>query len=57
MKKKMQKKGFNTLAGLILYQLQDIPGEGEKIRWKDLEFEIIDMDERRIDKVLITKIH
>jgi CBS domain containing-hemolysin-like protein len=46
---------FNTLAGFVLHQLQHIPTTGEKIRWKQFEFEIIDMDERRIDKILIKK--
>jgi len=46
---------FNTLAGFILNKLQHLPIAGEKVKWKAFEFEIIDMDERRIDKVLIKK--
>lgn len=46
---------FNTLAGLILNTLEHIPTVGEKVKWKDFEFEIIDMDGRRIDKILIFK--
>lgn len=53
---KQEPEGFNTLAGLILHQLHHIPVTGEKVKWKDFEFEIADMDERRIDKVLIKRI-
>lgn len=48
--------GFTTLAGLILHHLNHIPAEGEKLSWNDFEFEIVDMDGMRIDKVLITKV-
>lgn len=47
--------GFNTLGGLVLNELKHIPTVGEKLKWKDFKFEIIDMDGRRIDKILITK--
>ena len=48
---------FNTLAGLLLARMHHIPVAGEKLAWKDFEFEVIDMDERRIDKILIRKIN
>lgn len=48
--------GFTTIGGLILHLLQRFPITGEKIRWKGFEFEIVDMDDQRIDKILITKI-
>jgi len=43
---------YNTLAGFILDELKHIPKEGEKLTWKQAEFEIIDMDATRIDKIL-----
>jgi len=46
---------YNTLAGLILHQLSYIPKAGEVVSWNDFEFEIVDMDGPKIDKVLITK--
>ena len=46
---------FQTLAGFILAQLEHIPVTGEKFEWKDFEFEIIDLDRHRIDKVLVTR--
>jgi putative hemolysin len=44
---------FNTLAGFILDQLRRFPITGEKIRWKNFEFEIADMDGPKIHKILI----
>lgn len=46
---------YNTLAGFLLHQLHHIPQAGEVVEWKEFRFEIMDMDGRRIDKVLITK--
>lgn len=44
---------FDTLAGFILHELERIPKSGEKFDWKGFQFEIIDMDGHRIDKVLV----
>jgi putative hemolysin len=45
---------FNTLAGFILHQLRTIPNTGETLEWNGFQFEIMDMDGNRIDKVLLT---
>lgn len=45
---------FDTLAGFVLHELEHIPVTGEKFSWKDFNFEIIDMDGQRIDKILVT---
>ncbi|WP_353183093.1 hemolysin family protein [Parapedobacter lycopersici] len=45
---------INTIAGLILLKLGHVPSAGEKFQWKDHEFEVVDMDGNRIDKVLVT---
>ena len=47
--------GFNTLGGFALHILEDIPETGERFRWKHFDFEIIDMDKSRIDKILVKK--
>ena len=44
---------YNTLSGLILEILERVPKTGEKLKWLDFEFEIVDMDGARIDKVLV----
>ncbi|HLX90884.1 MAG TPA: hemolysin family protein [Puia sp.] len=45
---------FDTLAGFILHRLERIPHGGERFRWRDFHFEILDMDGQRIDKVLVS---
>ena len=45
---------FTTLGGFILFRLGHIPREGENFHWDRFEFEIMDMDRQRIDKVLVT---
>ena len=44
---------FDTLAGFILHELERIPHAGDQLEWKGFNFEIIDMDGHRIDKVLL----
>jgi putative hemolysin len=45
--------GFNTLGGLVLHILENIPKAGEKFTWKHFDFEVIDMDRSRVDKLLV----
>jgi putative hemolysin len=45
---------FDTLAGFIIHELEKIPSTGDTFRWKIFTFEIIDMDNHRVDKVLVT---
>ncbi len=47
---------YTTLAGFVLSQLGRIPAVGEKFRWKNWRFEVVDLDGRRIDKVLATQV-
>jgi len=49
--------GYSTLSGLILGLLGNIPKVGDTLSWKNFEFEIIDMDGVRIDKVLVNLNH
>jgi putative hemolysin len=44
---------YNTLAGMLLTLMGRIPSEGDQVAWQNHEFEILDMDGRRIDKVLV----
>ena len=45
---------FNTLAGFIIHHLERIPKTGDTLEWESFTFEIVDMDNHRIDKVLVT---
>jgi len=47
---------FDTLAGLAMSILRHIPKPGEKFTWKDYEFEIVDLDGNRIDKLIIKRV-
>lgn len=42
-----------TVSGFIITELGDIPKQGQKLIWNKLEFEVMDMDGVKIDKILI----
>ena len=42
-----------TVSGLIMTELDSIPKVGEKLIWNKMEFEVMDMDGVKIDKVLV----
>lgn len=44
---------FDTIAGFILHKLKRIPIASDKLEWNGFDFEIMDMDGHRIDKVLV----
>jgi putative hemolysin len=46
---------INTLGGFVLHILEHIPKTGDMFHWKEYQFEIIDMDANRIDKILVKK--
>jgi putative hemolysin len=46
---------YHTVAGLMLALLQRVPREGDRIVWAGWRFEIVDMDGRRVDKVLASR--
>ena len=46
---------YHTVAGLMLALLQRVPKEGDRIAWAGWRIEIVDMDGRRVDKVLATR--
>ena len=47
--------GFDTMGGFALHILKEIPETGDTFDWGDFDFEIVDMDKNRIDKMLVTK--
>lgn len=44
---------FETLGGLVMTQLGRMPTSGDSFEWENFRFEVMDMDGRRVDKVLI----
>ncbi|CAO3409005.1 hemolysin family protein [Azospirillum largimobile] len=52
--KNMKGEGdFHTIAGFLLDHFGHIPTAAEHLFWNGIRFEVVDMDGRRIDKVLI----
>ncbi|RZJ29063.1 MAG: HlyC/CorC family transporter [Brevundimonas sp.] len=49
-------EGFHTVAGLVLHHLSRVPDEGEVLQLGRFEVEVIDMDDRRIDKLLFRQV-
>lgn len=47
---------FSTVAGLVLHHMGRIPHIGESITIDGYRFEIVDLDSRRIDKIIVTRI-
>jgi putative hemolysin len=50
------KRDYQTLAGFILAELRRIPAAGEYVEVSGWRFEVVDLDGRRIDKVLASRI-
>jgi putative hemolysin len=49
-------RDYTTVSGLVLAELERIPAAGDTVRWRDLLIEVVDMDGRRIDKLLVSRI-
>ncbi len=47
---------YQTMAGFLLQQFGAIPNVGEQVVAEGWRFEIVDLDGRRIDKALATRI-
>ena len=48
-------ESYHTLAGFVLAQLGRVPEEGQTAAYRGWRFEVVDMDGRRIDKVLVRR--
>ncbi|MDZ4760174.1 MAG: hemolysin family protein [Alphaproteobacteria bacterium] len=49
-------EGYSTVAGLVMHQLRTVPKEGDRTERWPLAFEVVDMDGRRIDKVIVRRL-
>jgi len=47
---------FDTLAGFVIHHLGHLPTAGDRVALGTLSLEVVDMDGRRIDKVLVRKL-
>ena len=48
-------RDYSTVSGLVLALLERIPAVGDKTHWQGLSIEVVDMDGRRIDKLLVQR--
>jgi len=46
---------YDTLSGLVMTALGRIPTSGEHFHMAGYRFEVVDMDNKRVDKVLVQK--
>jgi putative hemolysin len=47
---------YRTLSGFLLHRFGHVPKEGEKLEYDGCEFEVADLDLRRIDKVSVRRL-
>lgn len=48
---------YHTLGGFVMARLGRIPRTADTCDWGGMKFEVMDMDGRRIDKVLVSRVH
>jgi putative hemolysin len=52
--KNMRGEGtFHTLAGFVVEHLGRLPVVGDHFDWEDVRFEVMDLDGRRVEKILV----
>jgi hypothetical protein len=49
-------RDYSTISGLVLSRLERIPSEGDSTTWQGISIEVVDMDGRRIDKLLVRRL-
>ena len=47
---------YNTLAGMIMLLLGRLPRTADSVEWGDWRFEVVDLDGKRVDKVLASRL-
>src|SRR5690606_30204200 len=50
----LEEGDFNTVGGFAMFRLDKVPTEGDTFIYRNLKFEIVDMDKSRVDKLLVT---
>jgi putative hemolysin len=48
---------YQTVGGLVMSEVGGVPSTGQIFTWRGLRFEVVDMDGRRVDKVLVTALN
>ncbi len=47
---------YNTLAGMIMLLLGRLPRTADVVEWNAWRFEVVDLDGKRVDKVLVSRL-
>jgi putative hemolysin len=47
---------YQTLGGFVMATLGQVPQTGDHFNWAGLRLEVVDMDGRRVDKVMVTRL-
>ncbi|MFZ5522365.1 MAG: hemolysin family protein [Pseudomonadota bacterium] len=47
---------YNTLAGMVMLLLGRLPRTADVVEWEGWRFEVVDMDGKRVDKVLASRL-
>jgi putative hemolysin len=47
---------YATIAGLVLHRLGRVPKIGESLTYNGFRIEVVDLDGRRVDKVLVERL-
>lgn len=47
---------YHTLGGLVMWLLGRLPQTGDKANWEGWKLEVVDLDGKRVDKVLAMKL-
>jgi putative hemolysin len=51
-----ERAGYQTLSGLVMWVLGRVPQTGDIVTWQGWRLEVVDMDGKRIDKILASRI-
>jgi putative hemolysin len=51
----LKEEDFTTLSGLAMFLIGRVPKAGDLFSYKNLDFEVVDMDRGRVDKLLVIK--
>jgi CBS domain containing-hemolysin-like protein len=54
--KEVEADDFTTVAGLIINELGHVPAVGEKLNFKGLQFEVVEADGKRVNRVRLKSI-
>ena len=47
---------YHTLGGFVMARLGRVPKAADAFDWGGMHFEVVDMDGRRIDKVMVNRL-